>query len=332
MAGKSVIQQFVDVFKDASMDTQNENYKTQHEQKQDYKANGGSLGDFQEAGQARSLNWGNDGSVKNFKNHNFELIRDLKEDNPNFKNLQQLPKMAEHIKDHLNEKLETCSYGYVNNIASNVNKFSDMCGAKFGMEEQFGKIREVVAEWRAECRAEGYTKDMNLEPRSYSDCISIGENFSNDKHAVAWDVMHEGGARINCEANGRGDGIQADQMKGIQLDRFGEEKGVIHVIGKGGRERDIYVSPQTYNAVERYIQQEGAFKFDPHSFRDDLKEACKLAGYESESNGPHGARHSFAKNYMAKCLDSGMDYRSALKCTSLAMGHSRESITLIYLR
>ncbi len=328
---KNVKQQLVDLIKDFDVDTQHQNYKTQHQQKIEFGKNGGKLSNFEEAGKARSINWGCEGSVKNFKNHTYELVRELKDDNPNYRNLQQLPKFVEQIKNHLNEKLDTASFAHANNLASNYNKLADMCGEKFKMEEQFGKIRDAIAEWRSECRELGYSKDMNLEPRSYNDCISIGEKFSRERHAVAWDLMYEGGMRINCEANGRGDGIQADQLKGYADHPItGQKCGVIEVEGKGHRNRSVYVPVNTYQKLENIIQHDRCFKFDSHKFRDDLKEACNLAG--EEYNGPHGARHSFAKEYMGKCLNTGMDYKSALKYTSFALGHSRESVTLIYLR
>ena len=100
---------------------------------------------------------------------------------------------------------------------------------------------------------------------------------------------------------------------------------------KGGKERDIIVSKDTYLEIERYVKENGVLKIDdPRSYREAIKEAAQKVG--QEYTGSHGLRHNFAQNRMNELQSMGAGYQTACHMVSKEMGHERPSITETYLR
>ena len=122
-----------------------------------------------------------------------------------------------------------------------------------------------------------------------------------------------------------------NQLHGLRDDRHtGELKGWIEVEGKGGKEREIGVSPETYARLERVVSGGQRFEFDKNAYRVDLKEAAAKTGQDYE--GSHGLRWSWAQERHEDLQARGMTYDQSLSAISREMGHERGDITEHYLR
>ena len=143
---------------------------------------------------------------------------------------------------------------------------------------------------------------------------------------LAASIQREGGCRIS-EANH----VTQDQLRGLREDpRTGELKGWFEVEGKGGKEREIGVSPMTYAGLAAAVAGGARFEFDKNDYRAALKEAAAKTGQNYE--GSHGLRWSWAQERHAQLQERGMTYDQSLSAVSREMGHERGDITEHYLR
>jgi len=169
--------------------------------------------------------------------------------------------------------------------------------------------------------------NRNHEPRAYADRGKLVEKIEG-KAALVAAIQAEGGARFK-EARQ----IKEGQLKGILLDKdvTGQLRGQIEVIGKGGKERTIQVSPATYAQLKGAVAVGGGtFRLENYrSYCDSLKNAAKETG--QDYTGSHGLRWSWAQDRMEQCQQK-MSYEEALGVVSREMGHERSDITEHYLR
>jgi len=171
---------------------------------------------------------------------------------------------------------------------------------------------------------------VNLErfegSRAYADPDRLVAAVEREPHNLAAALQREGGARIS-EINH----VTRGQLQGMREDpRTGELKGWVEVEGKGGKEREIGVSPATYARLDALIGGGQRFEFDKDAYRADLKAAAAKTGQEYE--GSHGLRWSWAQERHAELQEHGMTYEQSLTQVSQDMGHERGDITEHYLR
>jgi integrase len=125
--------------------------------------------------------------------------------------------------------------------------------------------------------------------------------------------------------------IRAKQLRGLQKDPItGESKGVISVKGKGGKIRDIRVSPEIYSRLEQKIEWAGLFQFNRAKYQTAIKEVVqniREVGY-----GTHGFRWNWAQGRFKLIQQKGFTYEQALSLVSQEMGHERADITEHYLK
>ena len=171
---------------------------------------------------------------------------------------------------------------------------------------------------------------VNLErfegSRAYADPDRLVAAVEREPHNLAAALQREGGARIS-EINH----VTKEQLQGLREDpRTGELKGWVEVEGKGGKEREIGVSPATYARLEAAVGGGQRFEFDKDAYRAGLKAAAAKTGQEYE--GSHGLRWSWAQERHAELQETGMTYEQSLTQVSQDMGHERGDITEHYLR
>lgn len=162
--------------------------------------------------------------------------------------------------------------------------------------------------------------------RAYADPDRLVQAVAGERYNLAAALQREGGARIS-EINH----VNHGQLQGLRGDRHtGELKGWVHVEGKGGKEREIGVSPATYARLEKAVAAGTRFEFDKDAYRVELKQAAARTGQEYE--GSHGLRWSWAQERHAELQERGMTYEQSLTQVSQEMGHERGDITEHYLR
>ncbi len=171
---------------------------------------------------------------------------------------------------------------------------------------------------------------VNLErfdgSRAYAAPDRLVSAVEGEQHNLAALIQREGGSRIS-EANH----ITADQLRGLRKDpHTGELKGWFEVEGKGGKVREIGVSPATYVRLEVAVKGGVRFEFDKNAYRAHLKGAAAKTGQKYE--GSHGLRWSWAQERHSALQQRGMNYEKSLSQVSQEMGHERGDITEHYLR
>ena len=122
-----------------------------------------------------------------------------------------------------------------------------------------------------------------------------------------------------------------EDLKGIKQDpHTGKQIGAIEVVGKGGKEREIHVSPETYQAAASIIEKNGNLNFDKSEYREALKEAAIESG--QDYHGSHGLRWNYAQEKMDELeKNTSMTYEERLQEVAWEMGHERADITEHYL-
>ncbi|MCX6051045.1 MAG: hypothetical protein NTZ60_00890 [Campylobacterales bacterium] len=165
----------------------------------------------------------------------------------------------------------------------------------------------------------------NYHNRAYKNPKLLINNISDATHKLAANIQYEGGARIEGVSL-----IKHIQLCGIEYDSITNmQKGVIFTKEKGGKEGNVLVSVQTYNALVEYLSDNLTFKINRQKYYDDIKQSCLKSKEDSE--GSHGLRWNFAKNRIMEYAQAGYSYKDSLLGVSSEMKHNRASITEHYL-
>jgi len=110
------------------------------------------------------------------------------------------------------------------------------------------EFREAIKEIKQEA---SQVLDRTVETRAYESPNSVISAIRDEKYQVVASIQYEGGARLNEVWR-----IEKEDLKGIKQDpHTGKQIGAIEVVGKGGKEREIHVSPETYQAAASIIEK-----------------------------------------------------------------------------
>ncbi|WP_338834587.1 Tyrosine recombinase XerC [Moorella humiferrea] len=135
----------------------------------------------------------------------------------------------------------------------------------------------------------------------------------------------------------------------LRIDRATAEKalrtGNLHVIGKGGRERDVAINSEVKKTLAEVISTvpRGQKLFvlaseKTHLVKKEMEKWMEQNRAEAQAPGRerpltwHGLRHSYAKeryNYYRNVMK--MDKIAARKAVSAEIGHNRADVTVIYV-
>ena len=232
---------------------------------------------------------------------------------------------GEHVKAYLESRIvDGIKYTTYEKECAALAKFENALNAwsdKHSKDNEYN-FRDSIREIKAEARE---VLDRSVESRAYESPNSLISSISNDSYRTIASVQYEGGARINEVWK-----IETNNLKGMKLDPYSKEfKGYIEVSGKGGKEREIALSIDTYKQIENILQEKGNMEFDKDEYRNSLKEAAELSG--QDYTGSHGLRWNFAVERMEELQGTGMTYEERLQEVSWEMGHERADITEHYL-
>jgi len=232
------------------------------------------------------------------------------------KDLEKLT--SEHIASFLQSKIESgvsrATYQQYSaacqKLESSLNKFAENKGTDrtYDFQPAFAALGQSSAKLQ---KFEG--------ARSYDRPTELISKLVSASHQIAAKIQNEGGARLRETAL-----IRTDQLIGnntIHLDK---------VSTKGGKERDIRISPETYLHLQNHISQHGTFKINYNQYRHDLRQAAEETSQKYQ--GSHGLRWCYAQNRMAELQKNGRTYEQGLSRVSSEMGHVRGDITEHYLQ
>ncbi|MGF1477655.1 MAG: site-specific tyrosine recombinase XerD [Geminicoccaceae bacterium] len=137
-----------------------------------------------------------------------------------------------------------------------------------------------------------------------------------------------------------GAGLRVSELAGLPLARLDLRRGLLQVLGKGGRERGLPLGDKAMAALEAYLPhrlgffsggQTSPFVFPSRSaegyltrrrIAQLLKAAALKADLDPAAISPHVLRHAFASHLLAR----GMDLRFVQEL----LGHADISTTQIY--
>jgi integrase/recombinase XerD len=138
-----------------------------------------------------------------------------------------------------------------------------------------------------------------------------------------------------------GAGLRVSELVGLPLGRLDRRRGVVHVVGKGRRERLVPVGEPALDALEAWLAEgrpallrrsrrspEAVFvtgrgaAMTRQNFFARLRALARAAGLPTERVSPHVLRHAFATHL----LEGGADLRAVQEM----LGHADLSTTQIY--
>lgn len=165
----------------------------------------------------------------------------------------------------------------------------------------------------------------NYHNRMYEDPEQLITSLSKPEHQLAAKIQLEGGARSEGVTL-----IKPEQLEGTMYDEIEQQEvGRIVTKEKGGKVGKVLLSLETYNALEKHIQEHGMFRIRYRLYIDDIRATALRLGIDPE--GSHGLRWNFAQRRLIAYQKAGHTYDEALQYVSYAMKHQRASITEHYL-
>lgn len=229
-----------------------------------------------------------------------------------------------HVQGYLEKRIEDVNkYSSWKKIVSQVNKLENALSKCTGQEYNF---RGAVDRVRGIAKQELDTSGPKF--KGYDNPEKVLENIKNDSFKLAAKIQLEGGCRREEVSK-----FKPDQLKGIRTDAAtGEKRGFVELKDtKGGKDRDIHISPRTYRELEYKTTQNKKFEIKPDSHGKAVARAARAAG--EESRGTHDLRYNFAVARYNEIIEKGnMTHEQSLQLVSWEMGHERASITFHYLR
>jgi len=236
---------------------------------------------------------------------------------------------AEHIQGYLQHRLEQgikySTYqkecGALSKFERALNKFAE----KQGWSKEYN-FRDTIKEMREQA---GEKLDKTIPDRGFDDPKSVIDKIDREESQIAASVQYEGGARVREATH-----ITKEQLRGYEKDKItGELRGKIHLSNtKGGKERDITVSKETYQKLENYINQHGKFQINRNTYTHDVNRAAREAGESELRKSTHDFRYCYAAERYETCVQHGYTHEQAMQQVSWELGHERGDITAHYLR
>jgi integrase len=239
---------------------------------------------------------------------------------------------SEHIKGYLEQRIaEGIKYSSfqrecaaISKFEQALNKFAQEVGDKYGASKSEFSFREAIESTR-EIAKETLSRD--LRDRGFENAREVIANITREESKIAASIQYEGGARISEACY-----IKENQLKGYTIDKAtGQEVGKIYLDNtKGGKERELLISKETYQKLENYIKENGEFKISKNTYSHDVNLATRQAG--ERATDTHSFRYCYAQERYSTYLEAGYTHEQALQSVSWEMGHERADITLHYLR
>jgi len=245
-----------------------------------------------------------------------EAFRYAKE-NYGVKDIEKLS--SEHIKSYLESKIaDGIKYSTFQKYAAALEKL-EVALNKYAETHNTGKVYNFdLSSVREQARE---VLERTQPTRAYENPRALIENIRNNDYKIIAQAQYEGGFRVS-------------ELNHLSEKNF-KEGNVFQVIsGKGGKDREVPLSKETYEALKSLLGKadpsDGKYKFDMNDYRNALKEAAEKSG--QEYTGSHGLRWNFAQEKFAELQQQGKTYEQALQEVSHLLGHERADITEHYLR
>lgn len=233
---------------------------------------------------------------------------------------------AHHIQAYLEKRIaEGISYGSWRKEAAHLGKLGNaltMYAEKQGIDRGYD-FRSGINELRAVAQRELQSKDTI---RGYMNPEKVISGISNPIFNLLAQIQLEGGARLHEVTL-----IRPEQLRGLGNDpQTGKPVGILHLTNtKGGKPRDIQLTPKTYNRLEKTLEK-GVVKESQGSYRKAVVRAAQVT--KERVQGTHDFRYCYARNRYMELTKTGKVPEVAHQIISREMGHERADITIHYLK
>ena len=253
-----------------------------------------------------------------------DQYRDISKDLMNYtreqfgiKDIEKL--QSEHIQSFLESKIaEGVRYSTFQKYAAAMeklevalNKYAESHNTGLEYHFDLSSVRQQASE----------TLERNQQTRAYEDPKALIENIQNSDYKIIAQAQYEGGFRIS-------------ELNHLSEKNFREDNVFKVISGKGGKDREVPLSKETYNALKSLLDKadksDGKYKFNMDTYRNTLKEAAQASN--QDYTGSHGLRWNFAQEKFMDLQAHGKTYEQALQIVSNLLGHERPDITEHYLR
>jgi integrase len=239
------------------------------------------------------------------------------------------------VKDYLKVKIHDVKcYSSFSKVCSAVlkfqgalNKYSEVekTGKTYNFEKAVTDMRKYAIGKSNDKSDKSMVKDQGLL-RGFEKPQIVVDNITNTEHRFCAQIQSESGCRIHEISQ-----IRDNQLKGLGKDPYnGKEVGVVTIVGKGGKQREVYLKPDTYNKLAENIKNSGIFKVGKSAYTNSVKEAANSVG--QKYSGTHDFRHSWVQNRFAEVQKMGFSNEQSLRSVSEEIGHVRGDITEVYLK
>ncbi len=123
-------------------------------------------------------------------------------------------------------------------------------------------------------------------------------------------------------------GMRIGELCNLKISYFRLEQGEVQVLGKGGKTRVVFLTPEAIYWLKKYLETRKdnnpkVFLITPKAIRERFKIYKEMSGITKKLS-PHCLRHLFATNLLSK----GADIRSVQEM----LGHESVSTTQIYTK
>ena len=240
---------------------------------------------------------------------------------------------GDHIQSFLESKISSGSINLTTyrTYAAALQKFEQALN-RYAEESQSGDVYQFSESIKnTQEDAGAILKTGGEATRAYQNPKALIEKIETPDFRLAAMIQYEGGNRVREVGH-----IREHQLGGIETRIDRGEVGRIDLTRgntKGGKERSVYVSKDTYWALKARIDGDEKKEFrvlDQDRYREALKKAASDS--DQKYTGSHGLRWNYAQESMDRYQRMGASYEQALAKVSEDMGHVRPDITEHYLK
>lgn len=247
-------------------------------------------------------------------------------------------------------------------ISSAVGKLEvalKLLGKKFGNHKKYDEydfsIRHIVLHNAKQSNILRKGSRVKHYTRAYKDPPGLIDALLNPFYKLAAKIQFESGARVSAVENiyrlkrikpeklvnnhlnaipivrESGKHVFIEQLQGIKADPYThKESGFLLTVEKGGKPGLVRLSIETYEELNDYLDQNGAFKINYNAYLRALEAAAVKTSQRYEAS--HGLRWNYAQNRIVELQESGYSFHQAEQIVSWEMKHERPSITQHYLQ
>ena len=245
-----------------------------------------------------------------------EAFRYAKE-NYGVKDIEKL--QSEHIRAYLESKIaDGVKYSTFQKYAAALEKL-EVALNEYAKNHNTGKEYHFdLSSVREQARE---VLERSQTTRAYENPKALINSIQNPEYRIIAQAQYEGGFRIS-------------ELNHLSEKNFKDNNTFQVISGKGGKDREVPLSKETYNALKSLLDKadksDGKYKFNTDTYRNTLKEAAQASN--QEYTGSHGLRWNFAQEKFSELQKEGKTYEQALQEVSNLLGHERPDITEHYLR